>query len=463
MKEKIYNLFDEQVPDDFAKILSQKQKERRFDYMEKKTNHWGLFWKLAIAVFLIVIMGGMIFSYQSNQLYSTIELDVNPSIEIKVNKKDRVISCTALNEDAKDIIKDMDFKDADIDLALNAIIGSMVTKGYLNDITNSILISVDNKDEKEAEALRQRLSSKIDAILNSDKIEGSVLSQTITNKQSEAEEIADKYHISLGKAEYILEVIKNRPLLKVEDLVNLSINEINVLTQGAEVNINKQGNASTKAYIGEDKAKEIAFNHAGVKNPEYVEVEFDTEDGLIIYEVEFYDNTYEYDYEINAIDGTIIKNNKEKEDKKDNNVVTGNYISETKAKEIALNHAGVKNPTNLTIELDREDNEYSVEFYDDTYEYDYEINATTGKIIKYDKERENKPTTNNTKYISEAKAKEIALNHAGVKNPTNLTIELDSEDNEYSVEFYNNGYEYDYEINATTGKIIKYDKERDHD
>ena len=117
MKEKIYNLFDEQVPDDFAKILSQKQKERRFDYMEKKTNHWGLFWKLAIAVFLIVIMGGMIFSYQSNQLYSTIELDVNPSIEIKVNKKDRVISCTALNEDAKDIIKDMDFKDADIDLA----------------------------------------------------------------------------------------------------------------------------------------------------------------------------------------------------------------------------------------------------------------------------------------------------------------------------------------------------------
>ena len=264
----------------------------------------------------------------------------------------------------------------------------MVTKGYLNDITNSILISVDNKDEKEAEALRQRLSSKIDAILNSDKIEGSVLSQTITNKQSEAEEIADKYHISLGKAEYILEVIKNRPLLKVEDLVNLSINEINVLTQGAEVNINKQGNASTKAYIGEDKAKEIAFNHAGVKNPEYVEVEFDTEDGLIIYEVEFYDNTYEYDYEINAIDGTIIKNNKEKEDKKDNNVVTGNYISEAKAKEIALNHAGVKNPTNLTIELDSEDNEYSVEFYNNGYEYDYEINATTGKIIKYDKERD---------------------------------------------------------------------------
>ncbi len=476
LKEKLYRLFDEQVPDEFAEILSKSKIEERNYRMDKKTNKLGWFWKLAFTFTVFIVLAGGLYTYQRNYLVdSIIELDVNPSIELQVNKKEKIVKYKALKKDAEEILQDMELKGVDIDVALNAIIGSMVTKGYLDDLANSILISVDNDNPQKAEELRQKLATKINTILSGDKLEGSVLSQTISGQKTEAEKLAKKYDISLGKAEFILDILNNNPLLKEEDLVHLSIHEINVLTQGKEnslTTVSKQGTASTKAYIGEEKAKEIALNHAGMKEPAYIEVEFDTENGIILYEVEFKDatNEYEYEYEINAVDGSIISSKKEKEDDYSSNSHyenNSNFISSSKAKEIALNHAGVKSPTNLTVELDQEDKEYKVEFYNNGYEYEYEINATNGNIISSDREKEDHHSSssnleNNSNFISSSKAKEIALNHAGVKSPTNLTVELDEEDKEYKVEFYNNGYEYEYEINATNGNIISSEKEKDN-
>ena len=68
-----------------------------------------------------------------------------------------------------------------------------------------------------------------------------------------------------------------------------------------------------------------------------------------------------------------------------------------------------------------------------------------------------------TNYISRDKAKSIALNDAGLKESKvrQLEVELDKEDNKYEVDFEYNGKEYSYEINATTGKIIDKEVERD--
>ena len=72
-------------------------------------------------------------------------------------------------------------------------------------------------------------------------------------------------------------------------------------------------------------------------------------------------------------------------------------------------------------------------------------------------------TTQITGAISKEKAKSIALNDAGLKESKvrQLEVELDREDNKYEVDFEYNGKEYSYEINATTGKIIDKEVERD--
>lgn len=140
-------------------------------------------------------------------------------------------------------------------------------------------------------------------------------------------------------------------------------------------------------------------------------------------------------------------------------------ISESKAKSIALKDAGLKASDiyDYEIELDRD---YSVLKYDISFEsggrdYDYDINATTGKIISVEKPN----ATSSEAKISKSKAKSTALSHAGVKaaDISRYQIELEKDDGIWKYEIsFNVGYvEYDYTINAENGKILKSEKDID--
>ena len=100
---------------------------------------------------------------------SVVSLDVNPSIELKVNRSEKVLVCTPLNEDAKAILADMgngaDLKGAKLDVAVNAIVGSLVRNGYLDSISSAIMISVEDKDTARAEKLQRELTSTVDGVL----------------------------------------------------------------------------------------------------------------------------------------------------------------------------------------------------------------------------------------------------------------------------------------------------------
>lgn len=167
--------------------------------------------------------------------------------------------------------------------------------------------------------------------------------------------------------------------------------------------------------IGEEKAKEIALQHAGVStaDAEQLRVKADWEDNRRVYEVEFVANETEYDYEIDAVTGQILKSEKEtvrkaadsssaakgsaaapakKSGSSQQSSGINEAIGTSKAKEIALKHAGVSasKAKRLRVETDRENGRqvYEVEFTADGIEYDYEIDALTGKILKHEAERD---------------------------------------------------------------------------
>ena len=247
--------------------------------------------------------------------------------------------------------------------------------------------------------------------------------------------------------------------------------------------------ASNKITI--DDAREIALNHSNLKSDEVSFIRTDTEvdDGIEKYNIEFYHENKEYDYEINATDGSIIEYDFDVENynlsqeqsgtgTSSSNVNTAS-ISEEKAKEIALNHANLASDEvtfiKSNIEVDDGIEKYNIEFYHENKEYDYEINATDGSIIEYDFDVENynlsqeqsgtgtSSSNVNTASISEEKAKEIALNHANVTN-NQVTFgksELDFDDGvqKYDIEFYYNNKEYSYEIDANSGNILSYEQD----
>lgn len=170
---------------------------------------------------------------------------------------------------------------------------------------------------------------------------------------------------------------------------------------------------------------------------------------------------------------------------------TSGEITLDKATEIALKDAGFEKGevTVLKSKPDRDNgiNKYEVEFLIDGIQYDYDIDATNGRIIKKELDREYKEenittnstpkedpapsttpkenTTSNTSYISVEDAKAKALADAGLSSATYIKAELDRDDGKtfYDVEFKNNGFEYDYEIDAFTGAILEKDVERDDD
>ena len=228
-----------------------------------------------------------------------------------------------------------------------------------------------------------------------------------------------------------------------------------------------------------DQAKEIALNHAGLTADQvtFIRAQLEWDDGRQVYDVEFYDGSYtEYDYEIEVSTGTILSYDHDADHYNPPATNTGSgttSITADKAKEIALNHAGLtaSQVTFVRAQLEWDDGRqvYDVEFYDGNYtEYDYEIDASSGTILSYDHDADhyNPPATNTgsgtTTSISADKAKEIALNHAGLTagQVTFIRAQLDWDDGRrvYDVEFYDSSYtEYDYEIDASSGAVLSYD------
>jgi uncharacterized membrane protein YkoI len=142
------------------------------------------------------------------------------------------------------------------------------------------------------------------------------------------------------------------------------------------------------------------------------------------------------------------------------------YISKTKALKIALKHSGFKKSQVYDIDIDWDYEQgryiYEVSFDKGSKEYNYDIHATTGKILKAQKKAKKDKKTKN---ISRAKALSIALKNAKVTRSQvhDVDIEKDYEWGKWIYEVnFNKGYlEYDYDIAVKGGKILRKNIEYD--
>ena len=266
---------------------------------------------MAAAAALVLIVTGTYLYGANHSVASTVALDVNPSIELGVNKKEQVVLVTPKNEDGVKVIGDMKLKGSDLKVAVNAIIGSMLREGYISEMANSILISVDSDDPIKSAEMQNRLSAEVKDMLDTGSFKGAVLSQTISD-DPDTKRLAEQYGITEGKAQLIKQITENNAAHTFDELAGLSVNELNLIGESGSksiTNVTAEGAASDSAYIGEAKAKEIALAHAGAKAEEILgyEFEMDYEHGAMIYELEFDWNGREYEYDINANTGEILK------------------------------------------------------------------------------------------------------------------------------------------------------------
>ena len=398
MEQRLAAALKKTAPDDVNGVLSrcEERKGTVIPMTTKKTASRR--WTSLIAACLAVMLlgGGGVFYQRANAVASVVSLDVNPSIELKVNRSEKVLVCTPLNEDAKAILADMgngaDLKGAKLDVAVNAIVGSLVRNGYLDSISSAIMISVEDKNTARAEKLQRELTSTVDGVLQTSAAKAAVLTQTLT-QDAGREQQARENNISTGKAALVNRVLSLNSALKFDALATLSVEELKDLAEAG----------APAMPIGTDKAMDLAaaaFGKVSAAKMAYSAVDPELDESPAHYEVEIKSQSgEEFEYKLDAYTGAILESKREVEDGAETPAVQPSRpeppaavqdIGYAKAKSIALNHAGVSENKayDMEIELDDEDGTlvYEVEFKSGGMEYSYEINAATGAVLKHEAE-----------------------------------------------------------------------------
>ena len=154
----------------------------------------------------------------------------------------------------------------------------------------------------------------------------------------------------------------------------------------------------SNSFIGSDAAKQAALADAGVSagDARFTKVRMDYEDGVPVYEVEFYTATHEYDYEIHAQNGSVFHKEVEAHQTSSGNhhggtgTQTGADIGAEAAKNAALNHAGCAAGDVVFTKVERDYDDgwliYEIEFYKGGLEYEFEIDGTSGAVLKFERD-----------------------------------------------------------------------------
>ena len=147
------------APDDVEGVLSRCEAGKGTVIAMTTKQHSRQPWRALIAACLALVLlgGGGVFLQRAYAVASVVSLDVNPSMELRVSRSETVLSCTALNDEAREILADMDggadLKGVKLEVAVNAVVGGLVRHGYLSSASSAILISVEDKDERRAARL----------------------------------------------------------------------------------------------------------------------------------------------------------------------------------------------------------------------------------------------------------------------------------------------------------------------
>lgn len=267
------------TPDIFDKLdLSATQQKPEPDHGHEKLialqrRFRGMAVAAAACVCLVAAGGGAWhYQYQNRQIDSVIGIDVNPSVELSISRRNRILKAEPLNTDAETIMEDMDLKGVELNVAVNAVIGSMVTHGYLDDLDNAILVTVSNDSIKKATALRSSVVEDIEQTLQENQVKAVVYDQQVIEEDA-VRKLADTYGISYGKAYFLKELISQNQNLTEADMERLSTMNMEEIAREIAKDSLNLGEFADQAKDPQDAEPENGQDAEDTQNAETSEAE----------------------------------------------------------------------------------------------------------------------------------------------------------------------------------------------
>ena len=246
IKDELRRAYEEETPNMREEVMRacEGQVQERVPAPQPKRKGAVIFWRrfaavaCSIVLFAVGLFVGKIIptTPPATAVETSVYLDVNPSIEMTLDKDNRVLTCVPatldglLDEDAKKVLGEMDLTGVELKTALNAIVGSMYVNGYLNAENNSMLVSVDTKDSENTTPLLDYITAHVNGALGAT-MQCSIIAQGVEVNEG-LKERAREQGVSVGKMHLVDKVVQGIEDLKDTDvprLTDMSIGELNLL------------------------------------------------------------------------------------------------------------------------------------------------------------------------------------------------------------------------------------------
>ena len=408
----------------------------------KRKPGWAKLGIMAACLALVLCTGIAANAIRSNATAGTFTMDVNPSVEYTIAKSGAVKSIRSLNSDAEAALSGIVPGRQSVEAALTRTVAAYEACGYMKNGEATVLISFDSRLDANAE-LKASLSAEIQQTLEQTDAVGTLIFHSELTENAEVAKIAEEFHVSLGRADWIL-TAANKTSLPTDEVARMSLDELLKFQEVSGIS-----SVSVSKFISLEEAKKIALKDAKLdelaQKIVFTREELNRNSGKPCYILEFYTGTNQYHYQIDAKSGSII--------------YAGKFITLSEAKKIALDDAGCKDKVSFTEETlvsgGIKTPYYRLVFADAKTQWTYRIDAVLGNVLE--KQQKEIVTTD---FISLEEAKKIALEDAGLDEATQKIVFTREELNRnhgkpcYILEFYTGTNQYHYQIDAKSGSII---------
>ena len=409
----------------------------------KRKPGWAKLGTMAACLALVFCTGIATHAIRSNATAGTFTMDVNPSVEYTIAKSGSVKNVRSLNSDAENALSDVALGKQSVETALTRTVAAYEACGYMENGEATVLISFDSRLDANAE-LKASLSAEIQQALEQTDAVGTLVFHSELTENAEAAKIAEEFHVSLGRADWIL-TAANKTGLPTDEVARMSLDELLKFQEASGI-----ASVSVSKFISLEEAKKIALRDAKLdeltQKIVFTREELNRNQGKPCYLLEFYTGTNQYFYQIDAKSGSII--------------YAGKFITLSEAKKIALDDAGCKDKVSFTEETlvsgGIKTPYYQLVFADAKTQWTYRIDAVLGTVLE--KQQKEIVTTD---FISLEEAKEIALKDAGLNEAIQKIVFTREELNRnsgkpcYILEFYTAKKQYSYKVDAKNGSIIE--------
>lgn len=409
----------------------------------KRKPGWAKLGTMAACLALVLCTGIATHAIRSNATAGTFTMDVNPSVEYTIAKSGSVKNVRSLNSDAENALSDVALGKQSVETALTRTVAAYEACGYMENGEATVLISFDSRLDANAE-LKASLSAEIQQALEQTDAVGTLVFHSELTENAEAAKIAEEFHVSLGRADWIL-TAANKTGLPTDEVARMSLDELLKFQEVSGIS-----SVCVSKFISLEEAKKIALKDAKLdeltQKIVFTREELSRNQGKPCYLLEFYTGTNQYFYQIDAKSGSII--------------YAGKYITLSEAKKIALDDAGCEDKVSFTEETlvsgGIKTPYYQLVFADAKTQWTYRIDAVLGTVLE--KQQKEIVTTD---FISLEEAKEIALKDAGLDEATQKIVftreELSRNSGKpcYILEFYTAKKQYSYKVDAKNGSIME--------